>query len=364
VEKEHFLDLAKNYTSLTVEEAHAVDELQQSYPYSQVVRCIASRAAHDHKFANANGLLAISAVYSTDRTVLKDIMTASPIVRKERPVTVTRPEPIVIEKKALPEPKPTAGTRDVKPAPVLVEKQEGNAVEVVQETDALPAITPAPVTVTSGLSGAELVEEIMSDLTRLQDLKKIFETSYVEFRKKNPSGAKDFEKISVTETERRIPPQKTIPPKKETVERSTSSEKSTTSEAAPRPKPVKATKAPKSEPTELIPEPSSESILNQIAASRKPVLPDSKKQKEQLEIIDQFITKQPTIAKGVSQKTDGADLAESSASLTDSMVSETLVEILLRQGKKEKAIEVLRKLIWKFPQKKAIFAAQIEELRK
>ena len=363
MEKEHFLDLAKNYTSLTVEEARAVDELQQSFPYSQVVRCIASRAAHDHKFANANGLLAVSAVYSTDRTVLKDIMTASRIMRKEKPATVTRPEPIVIEKKVFPEPKPAAVAVDLKSSPVLVEKQEENAIEVVQETDALPAITPTPVTVAPGLSGAELVEEIMSDLTRLQDLKKIFETSYVEFRKKSPFGAKDFEKISVTETERRIPPQKTIPPKKDTVERSTSTEKSTTSEA-PRAKPVKATKAPKPESTELIPEPSSESILNQIAASRKPVFPDSKKQKEQLEIIDQFITKQPTIAKGVSQKTDGADLAESSASLTDSMVSETLVEILLRQGKKDKAIEVLRKLIWKFPQKKAIFAAQIEELRK
>jgi hypothetical protein len=40
------------------------------------------------------------------------------------------------------------------------------------------------------------------------------------------------------------------------------------------------------------------------------------------------------------------------------------VEILLRQGKKDKAIEVLKKLIWKFPQKKAIFAAQIDELKK
>jgi hypothetical protein len=36
---------------------------------------------------------------------------------------------------------------------------------------------------------------------------------------------------------------------------------------------------------------------------------------------------------------------------------------LLSQGKKDKAVEVLRKLIWKFPQKKSYFAAQIEELK-
>jgi predicted Zn-dependent protease len=47
----------------------------------------------------------------------------------------------------------------------------------------------------------------------------------------------------------------------------------------------------------------------------------------------------------------------------DQIISETLVDILKRQGKKEKAIEVLKKLIWKFPQKKAYFAAQIEELK-
>jgi predicted Zn-dependent protease len=48
----------------------------------------------------------------------------------------------------------------------------------------------------------------------------------------------------------------------------------------------------------------------------------------------------------------------------DHIVSETLVEILIKQGKKDKAIEVLKKLIWKYPQKKAYFASQIEELKK
>jgi TolA-binding protein len=41
-----------------------------------------------------------------------------------------------------------------------------------------------------------------------------------------------------------------------------------------------------------------------------------------------------------------------------------LAQILTRQGKKDKAIEVYKKLIWKFPQKKAYFAAQIEDLKK
>jgi hypothetical protein len=340
VEKEHFLDLTKNYTSLTAEEARAVDELQAAYPYSQVVRCLASRAARDHQMANATGVLAMSAVYSTDRSVLKDIMTAPAGVRKARVAVKAAPAQVIVAEK-----KATALIEKPETPPVKsVKTQEVELVQVAEETKAVPVITSTPVSVTSGLSGAELVDEIMSDLTRLQDLKKIFETSYTEFRKKNSGGLKEAEKNHLPD------------PNKETTAERRSSEA--------RPKPTKVPKAPKPASTDLIPEPSSEALLNQIETSRKRVFPDTEKQKEQLQIIDQFITRQPSITKGVAKKTEAADLAENSVSLTDSMVSETLVEVLLRQGKKDKAIEVLRKLIWKFPQKKAIFAAQIEELRK
>jgi ABC-type Zn uptake system ZnuABC Zn-binding protein ZnuA len=37
---------------------------------------------------------------------------------------------------------------------------------------------------------------------------------------------------------------------------------------------------------------------------------------------------------------------------------------MIKQGKHEKAIDIYKKLIWKFPQKKAYFATQIEELKK
>ena len=63
--------------------------------------------------------------------------------------------------------------------------------------------------------------------------------------------------------------------------------------------------------------------------------------------------------------TTAGDLTEvKNGEFADNVISETLVEILIRQGKKEKAIELLKKLIWKFPQKKTYFAAQIEDLKK
>ena len=50
--------------------------------------------------------------------------------------------------------------------------------------------------------------------------------------------------------------------------------------------------------------------------------------------------------------------------MRDDIISESLAKIFVNQGKKEKAIDIYKKLIWKFPQKKALFAAQIEKLKK
>jgi tetratricopeptide (TPR) repeat protein len=107
-------------------------------------------------------------------------------------------------------------------------------------------------------------------------------------------------------------------------------------------------------------------LIEEIKSTKKKIKPESTKQIEQIEIIDQFIKTQPSIprTKAVAPPPETNDLSEPSGQFGDNIVSETLVEILLKQGKKEKAIEALKKLIWKFPQKKAYFAAQIEDLRK
>jgi tetratricopeptide (TPR) repeat protein len=104
-------------------------------------------------------------------------------------------------------------------------------------------------------------------------------------------------------------------------------------------------------------------LIDEIKKSKKQIKPEGPKQKEQIEIIDQFIKAQPTISKP-KPISEPPDLTEKTDGFTGNIVSETLVEILLKQGKTEKAIEMLKKLIWKFPQKKAYFAAQIEGLKK
>lgn len=90
----------------------------------------------------------------------------------------------------------------------------------------------------------------------------------------------------------------------------------------------------------------------------------SSRVKKQSPIIDKFIQEEPKISKNNKTAGDKEDLAKDSGKMRDDVVSESLAKIFASQGKTEKAIEIYKKLIWKLPQKKALFAAQIEKLKK
>lgn len=285
MDKEQFLFLAQHYTSLTAEETAELEQLQQLYPYCQAAHVMATRGAQQHHSAIFQQQLHLSAVYATDRSVLKAILNAPVTQRANGPVAT---------------------------------------VGVSYPTEA-----------TTDWQGIDVAKMVMDDLQTLQELKHHFEESVREYDEHNP-------------------PRKGVGSAKVAKE-------STTPVPANKPEPVLAKKTEDVMPLEDPPE--GDAILDQLR-SKKKLKTESERQKEQLEIIDQFIKKQPSIPKATQPAVEAPDLAEKNSSLTDNIVSETLVEILLRQGKKDKAIEVLKKLIWKFPQKKAIFAAQIEELKK
>jgi len=95
----------------------------------------------------------------------------------------------------------------------------------------------------------------------------------------------------------------------------------------------------------------------------------TKKKVTEKQIIERFIQEQPSIGNiqkelEKSQDEITKDLSEKSTKFGDDLISENLAVILLKQGKKERAIDIYRKLIWKLPQKKAYFAARIEEIKK
>ncbi|MFN6087535.1 MAG: hypothetical protein ACK47E_02195 [Cyclobacteriaceae bacterium] len=272
-----FYWFVQNYNSLLLEDANQLIELEGQFPYSQVIRHMVARVTQDLNLSEKDNALRQSAIYATDRAVLKSIMT-SPRVEQQ----ILRTEEVFVE----------LSTPPIEAQPIRATAIEDEAV--------LPDIPSQSV---------DIYEEVEQDLAQLHNSMHRFEQVVEQL------------------------------------------------EHSARPLSDGITTHP-IEKGEL-----KEADLIEHIKSTKEIKSEGVKQNEQTEIIDHFIKTQPIINK-LRPVSEPTDLTEKIELQVTHIVSETLVEILLKQGKKEKAVEMLKKLIWKFPQKKAYFAARIEELKK
>lgn len=82
------------------------------------------------------------------------------------------------------------------------------------------------------------------------------------------------------------------------------------------------------------------------------------------ELIDNFIEKEPSITRAKTDFYSPSKKAKESLNEDAVPVSETLAKIYAAQGNYPKAIHVYHQLMLSFPEKKSLFAVQIEELKK
>lgn len=94
----------------------------------------------------------------------------------------------------------------------------------------------------------------------------------------------------------------------------------------------------------------------------RPIEPTAPKRTDT--IIDRFIKEEPIIQPPLAEKLNTENMARQSAEDNYVLVTETLANIYIEQGLIQKSIEVFKKLILKFPEKKSYFATRIEELEK
>lgn len=106
--------------------------------------------------------------------------------------------------------------------------------------------------------------------------------------------------------------------------------------------------------------------LRELEAEKQGVVDDEKKEKKltKKEIIEKFIAENPSISRPKAEFFNPISVAQNSITDQEEIVSETLAGIYIKQGHKEKAISVYRKLCLKYPEKSVYFAGLIEALKK
>lgn len=293
--KEELTGLIQRFPSSTADEAQKVLILRNQYKYCQVLHGLAARAYSDHSLANHAAVLQEAAIHSTDRSVLKEIMT--------RRIADAEPPTVAIKSSA-------EATHD-------------------------------------------FADEVFEDLERLKHSKEIFESMF---------GTSGLQPVTEKKTEK--PKREVLKSKKQRI---VEMAKELAAPANPESNVLDKSKTKKESKTRKEKKSAqADPLIEAIKTSHKKIKPENEKTKEQIEIINQFIKAKQVIATQPVAEENPQDMSESvrSGEFTDHIVSETLVEILIKQGKKDKAIEVLKKLIWKFPQKKTYFAARIDDLKK
>lgn len=364
--KDHFIKVLHHYSESSTQEAEDVLLLKKDYPYSQVLHTLSARVSKDHGFNTQQLELQLAAIYAADRTVLKEIMTFE-LDEDDEKTPGIQPVETPVQRNFI----PTASSRnddlatevihDLERLHELKHNFEMMFVEVPSITtasnDTPPSVAPvAPDNVVTNEEPKAVVYEEPKAVVHQAPVQTTREISLLRKEHVQPQKESNEDQQSKDHTKSR---------KERIIELAKARNPVTEQPAAPASPPGVETPRIKARPPRKRKE-EGEALLDEIANTKAEIVPENEKQKEQIDMIDQFIKSQPSFANAKEKPPQPvSDLTSiKTGEFADSIVSETLVEILIKQGKKDKAVEVLKKLIWKFPQKKAYFAAQIEELKK
>ena len=306
--------LLSNPSEATLVDAQHLQQQVEKFPYSQILHILLARIKYHENTKDKNTKLTTAAIYSSERSVLKRAIL----------------EPGYLEH-----------------GEEIVPFQELQIFDLEEVTAEEPVLFGENET-------SSIFDEVLKNLEKLKSLRKQFKFLELEEEPEVPS------KTFTTK-------EKTVEKKKKNTDSDSVSKKSRSS---------KKTEHKKKKLDKILEK--DEVLDTQVNAYYLKEMEEKKVTLEteepahhhdQLEIIEKFIVEQPTIrAKSQDHEVDqdliNKDLSEKSTKFGDDLISENLAVILLKQGKKGRAIDIYKRLIWKLPQKKAYFAARIEEIKK
>ncbi len=375
MDKHQLKNLLTRYTQGTAEEAEELIALQREYPYCQLFYTLSARVAKDQNIPNHEHQLQLAAIHAADRSVLKEVVTAQPAT------SFVDANPAIAEIVVA-----TQVQTEVTVDTLAVEPSTAEVIEVVEHNITSQAHTteradeerhvnetkPAIKSIDRSIADVDVADELMRDLEKLNSSKHNFEMLLVEYSELKPRQKKQEPTPELSRSEEKREEKKATQEKadkqKSKSEKPAKSKRQRIIELARSKNATNELTRTQAEKHKAGGKKKAEAdvLIENIATSKEEIVPESERQKEQMAIINQFIKASPSISS--AKERPNAPVGDlnpiKSGEFGDNIVSETLVEILIKQGKKDKAIEVLKKLIWKYPQKKTYFASQIEELKK
>jgi len=338
--KQKFTQIVRDYHDISADDRQKLHELAANFPYSQVIHTLVAKANIDGGTSIANKTLGFAAMYAADRSVLKAIISPSGSITPAR-----KQESVVTKQKHT-----TAQEKENES--ITHEMQTGTKVSFdLQVMD--EGIQP-------------LRDQLIQDLNTLEESK----ASYLNWLNTPETSSQDDLPQDETEVKEAAPLKKPVskPTPKKKAKKSAPKKKAIAKKTTET-KEV-ATKIPVKKTTKKAAKPAAKKSVKETKTSKtkaptKKATPKNDNT-DQSSIIDNFISKEPSITAKASRKspTNQEDLSQHSTEFNEDLVSENLAKILISQGKVDKAVDIYKKLIWKFPQKKTYFASQIEELKK
>ncbi len=313
MDKHQFNAFILHFPSSTSEEAKEVYALCQHYPYSQLLHTVTARLGADNKWTNQQQLLQEAAIYSTDRSVLKAMLEL----------------------------------------PLIKSGLASPSTETVVQADS---------------ESHNYAEEVLHDLEQLKASRLSFERQFAD------DVPVDNSAVAVEPEQLQLVPPDTNQSDGSEIKDNTEAEykEDETSSSRSSSRRQRLIELARELSTKSVDEtgqrekPGLDPLIEELQSKHHEKTPANDKTREQIELIEKYIQSSPSRRTPKPEPQEKEDLSSGvkTGVFGEHIVSETLADILIRQGKREKAIDVFRKLIWKFPQKKAYFAARIEELTK